>query len=105
MRAFDNKNSEFNEFGELKHVVINHNVLNSKELTVDEVIAFAKENSAYFVKSGKEYFILLFGLPGNQKVALLKEEIRLALESYDYGQCKKNCERKDKCHKGDKCQN
>jgi hypothetical protein len=74
-----------------------------RDLTPNEIAEFAKANKAYFMDGTEEYFLLLFTMPGNKQIALLEQEIQLAIGNLYYGQCHTDCKRTKYCHRKDNC--
>ncbi len=102
-----NTNDEFQKLGAKQEVIVYHTYIQEngieRDLTKEDVITFAEKNSAFFIKDGIKYFLLLFAMPGNTRIALVEEEIELAIKDSYYGKCGKDCKRKHICHKKDKC--
>ncbi len=90
---------KFQDLGAKKCIIINH----LTNVTVPDIKEMAGQETAFFDKDGRRYFVLIFGYPGNQQVAVIEEEIPYLFGKPKYAQCKKGCDRKNLCHQGAQC--
>ncbi len=90
----------FQELGAKSCIIINH----LTNVTVSDIIEKARQETAFFDKDDKRYFVLIFGHPGNKQVAVTEEEIPHLFGDPEHAQCKESCKRKNLCHQGAQCQ-